>query len=271
MQQPQDKSKILRLNEVEHQVKKQNLCLLAAGAWGVPEYVGPITSVGVEVDYNNIIPELYEALIGNTITSSMENEIFSSMPVVYGHVLTVNSLIDIANTQIAHQLALYKAIYGAIWYIFGHKQLPTHIVTDALPLREVVRNTKLAEYTTNSKETPYIICSTAGSIKELVPEAIILTGSDEYLAIRIANLLSKLLYLKEMRPIAEKYANYDVLTSGISPKHKETLEKYGLTEHHRSYLPELKNYPYNMAALKAASCVTNTPKKYNNSFSVNKE
>ena len=271
MQQPQNNNSILKLHETEYNAKKRDACLLAASTWGVDEFVGPITSVGLELDYDNIIPELYEALTGGTITSSMRNEIINSIPTVYGHVLTLSSLNDIANNEVANQLALYKAIYGAIWHTFGAKRIPDYLITDNLPLKEVVRNTKLAKYTTNQNETPYIVCQNSGSIQELVPQAQVVTGNKDYLAVRVANLLSKFLYLDEIIPAATKYADYDFLCGGLSEKHKEALKNKGLTEYHRPYVKELTKYAFNTQALRSLSGVTNKPKKYVNRFVVSKE
>lgn len=271
MPQLQNNNSILKLHETEFKAKKAKECLLASSTWGAEEVVGPVTSVGVELDYDNIIPELYEGLQGNPITPSMRNEIINSIPTVYGHILTLASLNDIANTAIAKQLALYKALYGAIWHTFGAQRVPDYLVTDTLPLKEVVRNTKLAKYTTNKNETPYIVCQDYGSIQELVPQAKIITGDDKFLAVKVASLLAKLLYYDELQPAADKYADYDFLTRGISLKHKKALSEQGLTEYHRPYMEELSNYGFNTQALKALSGVTTKPKKYVNRFVVSKE
>lgn len=271
MPQPQNNNNILKLHETEFRAKKHEECLLAASTWGANEFVGPITSVGLELDYDNIIPELYEALIGNTVTPAMRNEIINSIPTVYGHILTLSSLNDIANTEIANQLAMYKAIYGAIWHTFGAKRVPDYLVTDTLPLKEVVRNTKLAKYTTNKNETPYIVCQNCGSIQELVPQAKVITGSNKFLAVQVANLLSKFLYYDELQPAASKYVDYDFLSGGLSAKHKAALKSQGLTEYHRPYMKELAIYAFNPQVLRRLSGVTTKPKKYVNRFVVSKE
>ncbi len=70
---------------------------------------------------------------------------------------------------------------------------------------------------------------------ENIPHNCIIKGDDKYLSIAAASVVAKVIRDEYMEEISKKYPNYkwDSNKGYGSVKHRETIKKEGITEHHR--------------------------------------
>lgn len=231
----------MRLSETESNlIKDNNYYIIGTSISGENNYIGPMVSCSVVLDYSNLSP-VKEFLSTKNITKETIENLFKSF-LYYTTYITksedINSLRDI---KLSEHKTKFNCANKLVWNMLKKCEVPDAYLTSDTDLTEVVDT--LSDSLHTERPDRYVLWNKDHSLELITPKAIFKSvPTNKSITTRVAKKIADMILLHELKSIDAKLPKYKVLDFPGKEQEKY-VSMYGNTVYHRVFLPELKKYP----------------------------
>lgn len=236
----------MHLTNEERDARNNKKILIGVAHAGVENLTGSIVSCAVSIDYNAVTPKLMDTVFENKMTKGILDDLKSAIKIINMHEIDALKLNSIADTKIATYLADYHALYGSVFEVFHKFSTDPDIVISEEPIREVVQNKELSIYTNKTTKSSYVVMQDWTQFDNLIPNTTFFVKKPEMVfTLLFAKACANTKLLENLKKQQQKYPKYDFTCKEVNKELSDFLNKNGLTEYHRGYLPELSKFAFN--------------------------
>ena len=238
------------LTEDERDAQDGKKILLAVNHAGVNNNYGPIVSVGVALDYSKISPNVIETVSDKAnFTKEALSELKDAIKAIGTYTISASKLNEIRDLTIATHMADYNALMGLIFDVFKVYGADPDIVQVTLPIKEVVKNPELSIYKNPSSKTNYVVRSDWTQFSNLIPNTKIKVMKKDTFSVLFAYVCANTIVTGELDKATIKYPGYNFYVHGLDDAQVEFLNKNGMTEYHRAFLPVFNGFAFSKRIL----------------------
>lgn len=226
-------------------LKEGNTYIVGTACVGETNYVGPIVSCSVVMDYNKLTPYFNNLLQELPLDVKGMEEILKSLKYYIIKIVSQDELNELNDQETALYYANFCAVNKLIWKMLADREVPEVFITKGSPLKEVVKSSYDSLHSANKSVSNYMIWDNPPTLNMLAPKAeYYASNAKSILCTNVAYELAKRQLRTCLREIDKKIPQYDIINK---PQKEQVaiVSKLGNTQYHRLYIKELAKYPIN--------------------------
>ena len=226
-------------------LKEGNTFIVGTASAGENNYVGPIVSCSVVMDYNKLTPYFNNLLQELPLDSKGMEEILKSLKYCILKIISQDELNELNDQETALHYSNFSAVNKLIWKMLADKEVPEVFITKRFPLKEVVKSSYDSLHSANKSIYDNMIWDNPPTLNMLAPKAEYYTSNAKsVLCINVAYELAKRQLRSCLKEIDKKIPQYDIINKP-QKEQVQIVSKLGNTQYHRLYIKELAKYPIN--------------------------
>lgn len=237
---------MLEISDLEKKlIKKGNRFIVGTANAGLDNYVGPIVSCSIVLDYK-FLSCFIEDILNDRILNNKELEsLVRSFKFSNFYFVEPSLLNNIEDTEVASYLANFNCANKLVWTMLKKRLVPSVFLTADMELKEVVKSSLDSVHSINENTSKYIVWDKAHSLEMIVPKSEFKpVPADSTLVTHLAKKLATIALNNKLKAISKECPKYDVLNN-LGKTQVDFVKKFGNTKYHRIYLKELSKYPIN--------------------------
>lgn len=226
-------------------LKEGNTLIMGTACVGEDNYVGPIVSCSVLLDYNKISPYINNLLMNLPVDVKGMEEILKNLKYCELKVITQEELNSLNDKETAIYYSIFSCVNSLIWKMLMKKEVPDAFITKCFPIKEVVKSSYDSLHSANKSVSDYMIWDNSPTINMLAPKAeFFVSNNKNVLSTNIAYELARRKLKNCLIDIDKEIPQYNILNN-TKEGQIEIVSKLGNTKYHRLYIKELAKYPIN--------------------------
>lgn len=226
-------------------LKRKNSLVVGTANAGTRNYIGPIVSCSIVLNYKLLSCFIQDILDGKELEREELESLVKSFKFSNFYFVEPTLLNDIGDTETAEYLSNFNCANKIVWSMLKKRVVPDAFITSNKELKEVIKSSIDSLHSVNENVSEYTVWDKPPSLNMLVPKAeFISVKTAETLVTRLAKKLAQKALDKRLVQIAKECPKYDVLNN-LGRGQIKFVRKFGNTKYHRIYLKELSKYPVN--------------------------
>jgi hypothetical protein len=234
----------ITLTDEERAAREGGKTLIAVNHYGEDNIAGPLISVAAVLDYSAITSPIIDGVISGTFSPNTSEDLQKAVRFYSMHSVSTVTLNEMASLQIGAHLGDYTATMGCVFISFNKLKNDPDLVYSTIPIIEVLKNKDIALYTGAANKSEYVLQPDWNQFKNLIPNTELKVMPTDTFSLLFMKAFAKTLWMREIGVAERKYPGYNLRAMEIDEKEKEFLQKNGLTEYHRAFLPALQEYSF---------------------------
>lgn len=233
------------LIDEEREARDNDSILVGVASYGDDNLTGSLVSCAVVLDYNKITPKIVEQTLSGVFTQDIQTDITNAIRVVYTYKLDAIKLNAIGDMTVAKHITDFRALNGCVFAGFSKLSNDPDFVISETPIKEVIKNKDLSLYTTKSTKSSYVVLDKWNQFKNLIPGTkFSVPETAEVFTLLFAKAFARTSILQEELEQHEKYKGYTFGTKTLTEEQVAFLDKNGLTEYHRAFMPGMDKFVF---------------------------
>lgn len=233
----------MRLTTYERTAEEGNLIFIGVSHYGEKKIAGPITACAIVVDYNNLSPELIQAVLDQKLTKNLSKDITKSLKVFGSYLVPAKTINVMGSLDLPVHMADHNATMEAVFNGFKILREDPQLIVSSTAIREVVKNEDVAMHI-NKPKSEYIMYKDWNQFNQLIPNIKFKVEEQETFTLLYARALAKRFWEASMENICKQYPGYNLQIDSLTPEEVTVLSNLGMTIQHRHFLPEMKQFAF---------------------------
>lgn len=227
-------------------LKEGETLIVGTSCVGADNYVGPVISCSVVLDYNKLTPYFNNLVEDLPLDVKGMQTILQSLKYFVIHITKEEELNNLNGPEMAVYYSNFCCVNKLIWDMLKKREVPSAFITDKFDLKEVVHSSFDSLHSANKQISDFMIWDVPPTLNMLAPQAqyIKTNKRSNVLCVQIANKLANRQLKSCLKNIDKEIPQYHILEK--SGKEQINIVKtLGNSQYHRLFIKELAKYPIN--------------------------
>jgi hypothetical protein len=232
----------MRLSQTENNLLGNgNYNIIGTSISGVDNYVGPMISCSLVLDYFNISRYVEPLLKNVKLDGSELKELVNSFRYSSLNFMDASTINMLKDLELSEHMSKFNSANKVVWSMLKKCEVPDAYITSDKELMEVIDTIDDSLHSDNNKR--YVLWNTNHSLELITPKAVFITKPcNKTVVTKLARRIADLALEVKLNSIGKEYPKYHI------PKYPDSIqekyvEKYGNTVYHRLFMGNLSKYP----------------------------
>lgn len=233
----------MRLSQTENKLlHENNFNIIGTSVSGTENFVGPIISCSIVLDYFNISPLVKKFINNDGFEKEDLKELVNSFRYINFYTMDENSINMLRDISLSEHMCKFNCANKLVWDMLQKCEVPDAYITSDKDLTEVIDTINDSVHTEHNSR--YVLWNTNHSLELVTPKALFLTKDcNSTIVTKLCKKMADLMVTGHLKKLDSKTGNKYNFANSPREEQVGFVEKFGNTVYHRVFLPELSKYP----------------------------